>query len=136
MTAPSWFFRFNQKFHPLFTICLFFPSLFSFIIDNYNYGSLLRKCLKMKIFLLFTIVYSKSNVALAIICQHTMEKIQISFGKILGICRVPRRISKADFKTGYWKLSIKSHFLLLYCMVNSSVIYVYLSYKFRFFEVF
>ena len=40
---------------------LFFPSLFSFIIDNCNYGSLHRKCLKMKIFLLFTIVYSKIN---------------------------------------------------------------------------
>ena len=50
------------KFYPLITLCSFFPSFFSFIIDNCNYGSLHRKCLKMKIFLLFTIVYSKINI--------------------------------------------------------------------------
>ena len=30
-----------------------FLHFFSFIIDNCNYGSLLRKCLKMKIFFTF-----------------------------------------------------------------------------------
>ena len=43
----------------------FFFLLFSFIIDNCNYGSLLRKCLKMKTFLFFT-VYSKININVVI----------------------------------------------------------------------
>ena len=57
----------------------------------------------MKIFLLFTIIYSKinmneccgNNFALAIICQHTLEKIQISLCKSLRICWVLRRILKS-----------------------------------------
>ena len=57
----------------------------------------------MKIFLLFTIIYSKinmnkccgNNFALAIICQHTLEKIQISLCKSLSICWVLRQILKA-----------------------------------------
>ena len=57
-------------------------------------------------FFTFTIVYLKINMnvenfALAVICQHTLEKIQISFGKSLGIYRVPRQILKADINTGY-----------------------------------
>ena len=44
--------------HTLFFV---FFLLFSFIIDNCNYGSLLRKWLKMKTFLFF-IVYSKINI--------------------------------------------------------------------------
>ena len=44
------------------TLFLYFPSYVAFIIDNYNYWSLLRKCLGMKIFLLFTTIYSKSNM--------------------------------------------------------------------------
>ena len=52
----------QPKFYPLITLCSFFSSLFTFIIDNCNHGSLLRKCLKMKTFLLFTIVYSKINI--------------------------------------------------------------------------
>ena len=38
---------------------------------------------------------------MAIICQHTLEKIQISFGKRLGNCRVLRRISKAVLVSMY-----------------------------------
>ena len=44
--------------HTLFV----FSFIFSFIIGNCNYGSLLRKCLKIKTFLLFTMVYSKINI--------------------------------------------------------------------------
>ena len=40
----------------------FISSFFSFISDNCKYGSLLRKCLKMKTFLLLTIIYSKTNI--------------------------------------------------------------------------
>ena len=48
----------------------------------------------MKIFLLFTVIYSKINMneccginfAVAIICQHTLEKIQISLSKSLSSC--------------------------------------------------
>ena len=46
--------------HTLFFLFFLF-LFFSFIIDNCNYGSLLRKCLKMKTFLFFT-VYSKINI--------------------------------------------------------------------------
>ena len=90
----------NQSFIH-WSLCLFFPSLFSFIIDNCNHGSLLRKYLKIKTFLLFTIVCSNINInviktiCLSNICQCTLEKIQISFTKSLSNCRVLRRISKA-----------------------------------------
>ena len=40
----------------------FISSFFSYISDNFKYGSLLRKCLKMKTFLLLTIIYSKTNI--------------------------------------------------------------------------
>ena len=54
----------------------------------------------MKVFLLFTIIYPKINMNVvkfvsAVICRRTLEKIQISFGRSLGSCPVPRRISKA-----------------------------------------
>ena len=67
------------------------------MIDNYNYWNSLSKCIKMKIFLLFTIIYSKinMNVVKAIICQHILEKIQISLGKSLSSCWVLRQILKA-----------------------------------------
>ena len=51
--------------HTLFVFSFIFP----FIIDNCNYGSLLKKCLKMEIFLLFAKVYSKINInVVQIIC--------------------------------------------------------------------
>ena len=40
------------------TFCFFLHFCFPFIIDNCNYGNLPTKCLKMKMFLLFPIVYS------------------------------------------------------------------------------
>ena len=61
MTAPAESFV-QTKGYPLTTLSVFFPSFFSFIIDNCNYRSLLRKCLKMKTFLLFINVYSKINI--------------------------------------------------------------------------
>ena len=45
--------------HTLFVFSFIF---FPFIIDNCNYWSLLREYIKMKIFLLFSIVYPKSNM--------------------------------------------------------------------------
>ena len=44
---------------PIHHSCLFFLHFFPFIIDNCNYGSLFRKVIKMKIFLLFPIIYPK-----------------------------------------------------------------------------
>ena len=47
---------------PTKVLCIyhfFFLHFFSFIIDNFNYESLLRKGLKTKIFLLFTIIHPK-----------------------------------------------------------------------------
>ena len=46
--------------HTLFVFSFIF---FSFILDNCNYGSLFRKCIKMKIFYFFTIVYPKINMS-------------------------------------------------------------------------
>ena len=60
MTAPGDS-SVQTKGYPLITLCSF-PSVFSFIIDNCNCRSLLRKCLKMTIFLLFTNIYSKINI--------------------------------------------------------------------------
>ena len=80
----------------------FFPSLFYFSLNNCNYGTLFRKCIKIKMFLLpCTIVYQKNShecckdiFTSAIICRCTLEKIQIFLGKSRGNCQVPRRIPK------------------------------------------
>ena len=50
---------FQPRFYALITFCLFFLHFFRFIIDNSNYGSLFRKCIKIKLFLFFTIFYPK-----------------------------------------------------------------------------
>ena len=44
------------------TLLVFF-HFFPFITDNCNYGSLFRKDIKIKDFLLFTIIYSISNLS-------------------------------------------------------------------------
>ena len=44
------------------TIFVFFFIFFRFTIDNYNCGSFFSKGIKMKIFLLFTIIYPKINM--------------------------------------------------------------------------
>ena len=56
MTAPAD--SSVPRFYPLITHFPFCP----FIIDNCNYGSLFRNGIKMKIFILFTIVYPKINM--------------------------------------------------------------------------
>ena len=67
------------------------------IIDNCNYESLLRKFIKMKIFLHFATFFyflhkcCKGSFASAIICQCTLKKMQISIGN----CQVSRQILKA-----------------------------------------
>ena len=43
------------------TLLVFFFIFFLFFTDNCNYGSLFRKDIKIKDFLLFTIIYSISN---------------------------------------------------------------------------
>ena len=48
---------FQPRFYPMITIFCFFHHCFSSSV--FNYGSSLRICIRMKIFLLFTIVYSK-----------------------------------------------------------------------------
>ena len=40
----------------------FFLLFFPFNIDNCKYGSLFRKCIKMKVYLLFTIIYPKTTM--------------------------------------------------------------------------
>ena len=56
--CSCWFLHSNQSFIHWSHFVHFFFHFFSFIIDNCNYGSVLRKCLKMKNFLLFTIVFT------------------------------------------------------------------------------
>ena len=54
-----------------------FPSFFPFIIDNCNYGSLLRKCLKTKIFYFLQYCIKKfGQFCLWIICWRTLELTQ------------------------------------------------------------
>ena len=72
------------------------------------------KCIRMKIFLLFTKIYSKINMnvvktssPLAIICQRTLEKIQIPLGKSLGNCWVLRQILKAVIVWASYQISKK-----------------------------
>ena len=96
-TPNTWLINFLHWSH---FVC-FFIHFFSFITDNFNYGSLLRKHLKMKIFLLSTKGFyflhkcCSDNFALATICRCTLMKIQISLGKSLINCRRLRRILKA-----------------------------------------
>ena len=102
----SWYLHSNQKCYPLITLCSFFPSIFGFIIDNSNNGSLLRKSLKMTIFLLFTIIYWKINMLLRQfhlgnnLPMHIRENTDF-VGQLQSHCRLPRWILKADIKTGY-----------------------------------
>ena len=90
---------FQLKFYPLFLF--FLLHFFSFIMDNCSYGSLLIQCLKTNIFSPFAIVFYFLQIcfynifASAIICQCTIKKIQISFGKSLSNCRAPCQILKA-----------------------------------------
>ena len=85
-------------------ILFIFSFIFSFVIDNCSYGSLLRKSLKMKDFLLLAIHFYFlhkcfwGNFASTIICPCTLKKMQISMGKSLGNCWMLRWISKAAFK--------------------------------------
>ena len=106
-TSPDdcscWFLRYNQSF--IHWSHFVFSSLFFFIIDNCNHGSLLRKCLKMKktFFTFYSSLFKNwcrccyDNLTWAIICRRTLQKIQISFGKTLGNCWMLRRISKAEY---------------------------------------
>ena len=73
------------------TLSVFSFIIFRFIIDNCNYGSLFRKCIKMKIFLLFTIVYPKinMNIVKTILPQEQFanthqRKFRFSLAKALG----------------------------------------------------
>ena len=63
-TAPDdcscWFLHSNQVIFIDYSFFVF-SKFFLFIINNRNYGSLSRKAIKMKIFLLFTIIYPKFN---------------------------------------------------------------------------
>ena len=72
----------------------------------------------MKIFLLFTIVSYfllncyYGNSASAIIFRRSLEKIQISFGKHLRNCRVPKQISETVHPmliTAFWYTESERH---------------------------
>ena len=106
-------------------VCFFIH--FFFIIDNCNYGSLLRKCLKMKIFSLFTIAFyflhkcCSDNFASAIICWHTLKKLQISLGRSLDNCRVLREILKA---AAMQELPSDLSFLMFFFILNMTLTYL------------
>ena len=53
---------FQPRFYSLFTLFSFFLHFFPFYIDNCNYKTLFRKGIKMRIFLLFTIIYPNVNM--------------------------------------------------------------------------
>ena len=121
--CSCWFFHSNQSFINWTLFWFIFSFIFSFVIDNCSYGSLLRKSLKVKNFLLLTIDFCFlhkcfwGNFASAIICPCTLKKIQISIGKSLGHCRMLRWISKAAFtiETGHLELLTPETMKLLGC---------------------
>ena len=101
-----------------------FFSIFSFIVNNCNCRSVFRKGVKINIFLLFTIIYSKININVvktilpqfsAIICWCTVEKTQISLGKSLGNCQVLWRISKTGCDTSFLQIVIFFRTLFILC---------------------
>ena len=57
-SIPTKVLSIDHTFFSIDQLITFFSSFFSFIIDNCNYGTLLRKCLKMKTSLLFKIVFT------------------------------------------------------------------------------
>ena len=122
-TPNTWLISFLHWSH---FVC-FFIHFFSFIIDNCNYGSLLRKCLKMKIFSLFTIAFyflhkcCSDNFASAIICWHTLKKIQISLRKSLDNCRMLREILKA---AAMQELPSDLSFLMFFFILNMTLTYL------------
>ena len=119
--CSCWFLHPNQSFTHWLNFVGFFLHFYSFIIDNCNYQILLRKCLKNKIFLLFTIVFyflrkcCSENFVSAIICRRTLKKKWMSFSKSLGNCRVPRRISKA----AYWLIRLNKINVFIWNTKNS-----------------
>ena len=60
--CSCWFLRSNQDFIHWSHFFRFSFIFFSFVIDNCNYGSLFRKVIKMNIFLLFAIIYTKNSM--------------------------------------------------------------------------
>ena len=70
--CSCWFLCSNPSFIHWSLSSFFLISFFSFIIDNCNYGSLFRKGIEMKIYLLFTIIYPKinTNVVKTILAQQ------------------------------------------------------------------
>ena len=109
--------------HTLFV----FSFIFFIITDNCNYGSLLRKCLKIKIFSLFTIVFyflrkcCSDNFASAIIFWHTLKKIQISLSKSLDSCWMLSEISKA---AAMQELPSDLSFLMFFFILNMTLTYL------------
>ena len=113
---------FHPKFYALITLRLFFLSFFPFIIDNCNYGSLLKKCLKMKIFLVFTKVYSNININIVQIIRlgsnlptHIRENTDFLWQN--RNVRVPRRISKP---VTYQKKLLQTLFCLFLKLLKAS----------------
>ena len=135
--TSEWLFLLIPPFQPKFLsidhTLFVFSSLFSFIIDNWNYGSLLRKCLKMKIFLLFTIVYLKinTNVVKAILpwqwFAYTQEKIQIYFGKTLAFVGCRSKFRRLILKLGIknWVLKAISCYYIAW-QIHQLFLYIYL----------
>ena len=102
------------------TLLVFFITFF-FIIDNCNHGSLLRKCLKMKAFLLFTIVYSKITLRKKMLLRqfrlsnnllmHIRENTDFLWQKPPN-CQVLKQISKADYTSEFHNKYINIESLL------------------------
>ena len=124
----------TSKFYPLITLCLFFHSFFSFIIDNCNYGSLLRKCLKMKIFLLFTIVYSKININVVKtilpwqwLANTHWRKYRFPLAKAMAFTESQGKFWRLILKLGIknWVLKVISYYYIVW-QIHQLFIYIYL----------
>ena len=116
---------FQQRFYPFISFFVF-SFVFFLLLLIIAIVSLFRKGIRMKIFLLFTIIYPKINMNVAdefesaIICRLTLEIIQISLGKSLGNCPLPRRILKAAVHIGI----ATSHKIFIPCLSTSSLLCV------------
>ena len=104
-----------------------------FIIDNCNYRSLHRKCLKMKIFLLFTIVYSKININVVKtilpwqwLANTHWRKYRFPLAKAMAFTESQGKFWRLILKLGIKNWVLKVIYYYLIWQIHQLFIYIYL----------
>ena len=112
-TAPDdcscWFLHSNQVIFIDYSFFVF-SKFFLFIINNRNYGSLSRKAIKMKIFLLFTIIYPNFNQTNRFFIIAEISDFQCSSRPLRKSDYTFFFIRNSIFWSDLWLLKLEKHF--------------------------